>query len=164
MRLLWMVLFMIPAAGLAQDFRLIPPDTKTIREELQRNNYSQDVIYIYLCQNYATASEKYDIQTSSFGEERLCAFKQKFESKITYSLEQCTENGGKNINAVFPKTDKRSIVNWVESIYKSAPMGNIKHEWNSDLTEFGPTDNGAGCYFTILYHSKTVEIKVHCGC
>ena len=47
-----------------------------------------------------------------------------------------------------PKTDKKSLIQWVELIFKSSPM-DIEHGWNSEKTKFGPTDDGAGCYFKI---------------
>lgn len=40
----------------------------------------------------------------------------------------------------------------------------IEHGWNSNKTKFGPTDDGAGCYFQITETEKHTEIDMYCGC
>ena len=88
---------------------------------------------------------------------------QEFENAIYYSIKQCREAGGTLIRLVLPKTNRQSLVKWIEGIFKSSPM-DIKHGWNSDKTKFGPTDNGAGCYFEIKETKNNTIVENYCGC
>lgn len=158
------LLFLIsPILGSAQDFELKKPNVEELNAELKKNNYSQDVIYLYLNRNYKAESEKLEVKKYSYPDYSICAFKQKFESGIVYSEEQCREAGGITTKLILPKTEKQSLIQWVELIFKSSPM-NIEHGWNSDKTKFGPTDDGAGCYFEIKQTEKNTEIEMYCGC
>ncbi|MGO3706907.1 MAG: hypothetical protein ACTJGD_03070 [Mesonia hippocampi] len=162
-RLSILLFLILPIFGSAQDFELKKPNVEELNAELKKNNYSQDVIYLYLNRNYKAKSEKLEVKKYSYFDYNICAFKQKFESGIVYSEEQCREAGGITTKLILPKTEKRSLIQWVELIFKSSPM-NIEHGWNSDKTKFGPTDDGAGCYFEIKQTEKNTEIEMYCGC
>ncbi|MBB4119925.1 hypothetical protein GGR32_002237 [Mesonia hippocampi] len=162
-RLSILLFLILPILGSAQDFELKKPNVEELNAELKKNNYSQDVIYLYLNRNYKAESEKLEVKKYSYSDYNICAFKQKFESGIVYSEEQCREAGGITTKLILPKTEKQSLIQWVELIFKSSPM-NIEHGWNSDKTKFGPTDDGAGCYFEIKQTEKNTEIEMYCGC
>ncbi|APU09685.1 hypothetical protein A5M85_05120 [Cellulophaga lytica] len=158
------ILFLIfPIFGTAQNFELKKPNVEELNAELKKTNYSQDVTYLYLNRNYKTESEKLEIKKYDYPDYSICAFKQKFENGIVYSEEQCREAGGITTKLILPKTEKESLIQWVELIFKSSPM-DIKHGWNSEKTKFGPTDNGAGCYFEIKETENNTEIDMYCGC
>ncbi len=158
------ILFLIfPILGIAQNFELKKPNVAELNAELKKTNYTQDVTYLYLNRNYKAESEKLDVKKYDYPDYSICAFKQKFKSGIIYSEEQCREAGGITTKLTLPKTDNESLIQWVELIFKSSPM-DIEHGWNSEKTKFGPTDNGAGCYFEIKETENSTEIDMYCGC
>ena len=158
------ILFLIlPIFGVAQNFELKKPNVTELNTELKKTNYTQDVTYLYLNRNYKAESEKLEIKKYNYPDYSICAFIQKFENRIVYSEEQCREAGGITTKLTLPKTDKKSLIQWVELIFKSSQM-DIEHGWNSDKTKFGPIDNGAGCYFEIIETKNNTEIEMYCGC
>ncbi len=162
-RILIYALLIFPVFGIAQNFELIKPNVTELNAELKKTNYTQDVSYLYLNRNYKAESEKLEIKKYDYPDYNICAFKQKFEYGIVYSEEQCREAGGITTKLTLPKTDKENLIQWVELIFKSSPM-DIEHGWNSEKTKFGPTDNGAGCYFEIKETENSTEIDMYCGC
>lgn len=159
-----LILFLIiPLFGIGQGFELKKPIVAELNAELKKTNYSQDVTYLYLIRYYKAESEKLDIKKYDYPDYNICAFKQKFEYGIVYSEEQCREAGGIITKLNLPKTDKESLIQWVELIFKSSPM-DIEHGWNSEKTKFGPTDDGVGCYFKIKETENNTEIEMYCGC
>ena len=110
------------------------PNVAELHAELKQTNYTQDVTYLYLKQNYKAESEKLEIKKYDYPDYSICAFKQKFKNGIIHSEEQCREASGITTKLILPKTDKESLIQWVELIFKSSPM-DIKHGWNSDRIE-----------------------------
>ena len=158
------ILFLIiPIFGIAQNFELKKPNITELNVELKKTNYTQDVTYLYLKRNYKAESEKLEVKKYDYPDYSVCAFKQKFEHGIVYSEEQCREAGGITTKLTLPKTEKESLIQWIELIFKSSPM-DIEHGWNSEKTKFGPTDNGVGCYFEIKEYENRTEIDMYCGC
>jgi len=159
-----LILFLIiPLFGIGQNFELKKPNVAELNAELKKTNYSQDVTYLYLNRNYKTESEKLDVKKYDYPDYSICAFTQKFEHGIVYSEEQCREAGGITTKLILPKTDNESLIQWIELIFKSSPM-DIEHGWNSEKTKFGPTDDGAGCYFEIIETENSTAIDMYCGC
>ncbi|WBU87978.1 hypothetical protein [Cellulophaga omnivescoria] len=159
-----LILFLIiPLFGIGQNFELKKPNVAELNAELKKKNYSQDVTYLYLNRNYKTESKKLDVTKYDYPDYSICAFTQKFEHGIVYSEEQCREAGGITTKLTLPKTDKKSIIQWVELIFKSSSM-DLEHGWNSEKTKFGPTDDGAGCYFEVRETENNTEIEMYCGC
>tara|TARA_B100001063_G_C16548674_1_gene444954 strand:+ start:50 stop:547 length:498 start_codon:yes stop_codon:yes gene_type:complete len=158
-----LIFLILPIFGSAQDFELKKPNVEELNAELKKTNYTQDVTYLYLNRNYKSESEKLEVKKYDYPDYSICAFKQKFENGIVYSEEQCREAGGITTKLTLPKTDKKSLIQWVELIFKSSPM-DIEHGWNSEKTKFGPTDDGAGCYFKIKETENNTEIDMYCGC
>jgi hypothetical protein len=158
------ILFLIiPFFGITQNFELKKPNVTELSEGLKNIKYSQDVTYLYLQRNYKVISEKLEVIKYDYSDNHICSFKQKFEHGIVYSEEQCREASGITTNLTLPKTNKESLTQWIELIFKSSPM-DIEHGWNSEKTKFGPTDDGVGCYFEINETENSTEIDMYCGC
>lgn len=158
------LLFLIfPIFGIAQNFELIKPNVDQLNAELKKTNYAHGVVYLYLNQNYKAESEKLEVKKYDYHDYSICAFKQKFEHGIVYSEEKCREAGGTTTKLTLPKTNKENLIQWIELIFKSSPM-DIEHRWNSEKTKFGPTDNGAGCYYKIKKTENGITIDMYCGC
>ena len=157
------LLLLMPVFAKAQHFKLIKPNIEALNTELEENKYSQNIVYLYLIKNYKTISEKYNTKKNNFPDYEVCAFNQKFEKNILYWEEQCGEATGIKSKLTLPKSDKASVIEWVEMIFNSSPM-DIKHSWNTKQTKFGPTDDGAGCYFEIIETKTNTIIDMFCGC
>ncbi|WP_299715133.1 hypothetical protein [uncultured Tenacibaculum sp.] len=149
--------------GNAQSFKLKKPNVTKLKSELKKINYTQEATYLYLNQNYKAESEKLEVKKYKYPDYSICAFKQRFENGIVYSEEQCKEAGGISSKLTLPKTEKQSLIQWIELIFESSPM-EMEHRWNSDKTKFGPTDNGVGCYFKISETKNNTKIDMYCGC
>ena len=157
------LLFIIPFFTFSQDFKIVEPNIDELKAEVKGTNYSDDVIYLFLTQNYDSIGKKREIIYYDYPDYSICSFNQDFEKGINYSIEQCKEGGGASISLVLPKTNRHSLVKWIEAIFKSSPM-DIPHGWNKDKSKFGPTDNGAGCYFEIKETNENTIVKNYCGC
>ncbi|WP_053990045.1 hypothetical protein [Mangrovimonas sp. TPBH4] len=157
------ILFIIPILTFSQDFIIAQPNIDELKAEMKRTNYADDVIYLFLNLNYDSISKKREITYYDYLDYSICSFNQDFENGINYSIEQCKEAGGATISLVLPKTKRESLVKWIEGIFKSSPM-DIQHGWNLDKSKFGPTDNGAGCYFEINETNENTLVKNYCGC
>jgi hypothetical protein len=158
------IIFLInPFFGIAQNFELKKPNVTELSERLKKINYSQNVTYLYLQRNYKVISKKLEIKKYDYSDYNVCAFKQKFEHGILYSEEQCREAGGITTRLNLPKTDRDSLIDWIELIFKSEQM-DIKNVWNTEKTKFGPHDDGVGCYFEIKESENNTDIEMYCGC
>ena len=163
MKLKFIILFILPILGFGQDFALNEPKVAELKAELKKNNYSEDVVYVYLQRNYKQSSDKSNVKKYEYPDYSICAFEQNFENGITYSVEQCREAGGISTTLILPKTKKSSVIKWVEQIFQSSPM-DIEHIWNKEKTKYGPTDNGVGCYYEIKETENNTKIDMYCGC
>lgn len=157
------LLLVFPIFCIAQSFELKIPNVEGLRAELEKTNYAHDAVYLYLIRNYEAESEKLEVKKYDYPDYSICAFKQESEYGIIYSEEQCREAGGITTHLNLPKTDKESLIQWIELIYNSSPT-DIEHGWNADKTKFGPTDNGAGCYYEITETENSTEMDMYCGC
>lgn len=162
-KILLLLLLVAPALGIAQNFELRNPNVVELHVAMEKSNYTQEPTYLYLIRNYKVISEKTDLRKYNYADYNICAFTQTFEHGIVYSEEQCGETGGITTRLTLPKTERKSLIQWVELIYESLPM-DIEHGWNSNKTKFGPTDDGAGCYFEITETEEHTEIDMYCGC
>jgi len=162
-KILLLLLLVAPTLGIAQNFELRNPNVVELHVAMEKSNYTQEPTYLYLIRNYKVISEKTDLRKYNYADYNICAFTQTFEHGIVYSEEQCGETGGITTRLTLPKTERKSLIQWVELIYESLPM-DIEHGWNSNKTKFGPTDDGAGCYFEITETEEHTEIDMYCGC
>lgn len=161
--ILVIILFLVPILTFSQNFKIAEPNVEELNAEIKRTNNSDNVIYLFLIRNYDSITKKREIIYYDFPDYNICSFNQDFENGINYSIEQCREAGGASISLVLPKTNKQSLVKWINGIFESSTM-DIEHGWNSNETKFGPTDNGAGCYFEIKETDKNTIVENYCGC
>tara|TARA_R110002012_G_scaffold320721_1_gene545205 strand:+ start:825 stop:1319 length:495 start_codon:yes stop_codon:yes gene_type:complete len=157
------LLLIIPILTFSQDFKIAQPNIDVLKAEMKQTNYADDVIYLFLTRNYDSIAKKSEIIYYDYPDYSICSFNQDFENGINYSIEKCREAGGTSNYLVLPKTDRQSLVKWIEGIFESSPM-DIKHSWNLDKSKFGPTNNGAGCYFEIKETDKNTLVENYCGC
>lgn len=163
MKFILIILLAIPALSFSQAFKLIAPDARNLNEELKRLDYSGDIIYLYLIHNYDSVSGKSKVVRYDYPDYSICAFDQEFSGGIHYSMEQCMEAGGVTVSLTLPKSDRKSVIKWIELIFESAPL-DIEHGWNKEKTKFQPLDNGVGCYFEIKETKNNTIIENYCGC
>ncbi|RZS90634.1 hypothetical protein EV197_3163 [Aquimarina brevivitae] len=157
------MLVVIPVGVLAQNFELEQPNITKLKAQQEQSNYQQDVLYTYLLNNYKVSSDKTDVKMYDYSENMICAFTQEFENGITYTEAQCKEAGGKTITLTLPRTNKESLIQWIEAMFQSTGM-DIKHSWNSEKTIYRPADEGAGCYYEIKETDMNTLVKIYCGC
>lgn len=156
--------FSFPILIFGQNFKIKKPNIDELKAELQHNNFSDDAIYMFLKKQYDSIAEKKNVSHRRiFEETEICSFEQDFENGISYSMYNCSESGGMSISLMLPKTDRNSIIQWVELIYKSSPM-DIEHGWNSEKTKFEPTYKGVGCYYEIKETESNTIVENYCGC
>jgi|SRR5690606_9111755 len=163
MKLSVLLILIFPILTFGQSFKLPEPNVKELKDKMVKSDYTKEVVYLYLIQNFDTISKKREIINYDYPDYSICSFNQNFENDINYSLEKCKEAGGLSVLLMLPKTDRQSLIKWIELIYKSAPM-DIEHTWNSSKTKFGPTDEGVGCYFEIKETERNTLIENYCGC
>ena len=154
---------MFPILIFSQDFKIAKPNVDELKLEMKRTRYTKDVVYLYLNRNYDSIAKKREVIHYDYPDYSICSFNQDFENGINYSVEQCKEAGGISISIVLPKTDRQSLIQWIELIFQSSPM-DIEHSWNSDKSKFRPTDDGVGCYYEIKETDANTLVKNYCGC
>tara|TARA_R110000751_G_scaffold94893_1_gene185294 strand:+ start:15522 stop:16016 length:495 start_codon:yes stop_codon:yes gene_type:complete len=157
------IIFLFPIIIFSQNFKIAKPNATELNAEMKRTNFAEDVIYMYLNRNYDSIAKKREVIYYNYPDYSICSFNQNFENGINYSIEQCKEAGGISISLVLPKTDRESLNQWIELIFKSSPM-DIEHSWNSDKSKFEPTDKGVGCYYEIKETESNTIVENYCGC
>lgn len=157
------IFILIPILISAQEFKIAEPNVEELKAEMKRTKYAEDVIYLYLNRNFDSIAKKREVIYYNYPDFSICSFNQDFENGINYSIEQCREAGGISVSLTLPKTEKKSLVEWVERIFKSSPI-DIEHGWNKDKSKFEPTDKGVGCYFEIKETERNTIVENYCGC
>ncbi|MAN58345.1 MAG: hypothetical protein CMC08_00740 [Flavobacteriaceae bacterium] len=155
--------FSFPILIFGQNFKIEKPNVDELKAEMKRTNFADDVIYVFMNRNYDSIAKKREIINYDYPDYSICSFNQDFENGINYSIEQCKEAGGISISLVLPKTDRKSLTEWIELIFQSSPM-DIEHSWNSDKSKFEPTDKGVGCYYEIKETESNTIVENYCGC
>lgn len=154
------ILIVLPALGFSQTFTLKSPDVYALKKELDRDN-SKEIIYTYLFQEYKKIGKKKNIKKYEYNQDEICAFEQEFYGGITYTIDQCPEEGGMNYNIKFPKTDRKTLIDWVE-LMDNNDLSDVENSWNKN--NYRPTDEGVGCYYTIKETETNSIVEVWCGC
>jgi len=157
------ICFCLSTKAVGQNFILKDVNVDALKKEIKASKYSKEAMYTYFFNNYDTISEKKEVKHYAFPDYSICSFEQEFENGIHYFIESCTEGKGASIRIRLPKARQEAIVEWIENMYQTSPM-DIKNGWNSDKTNFGPLDKGAGCYYEVKYEKVETHIKYHCGC
>ncbi|MCV9387296.1 hypothetical protein [Reichenbachiella ulvae] len=158
-----LILLLIAFTGFSQEFQMPQIKTDQIQDEYEKAGYSDDLIYLYLTNTLDSVERKKEVIFYDYPDYSICSFNQDFEYGINYSFEQCREAGGASIVMILPKTDRQSLVRFVEELYK-IDRTEIENEWNTEQTKFQPKDKGVGCYFQIIEQEKCTMLKNYCGC
>ncbi|MDT0552046.1 hypothetical protein [Urechidicola vernalis] len=156
------VLVIFPIIGFSQSFELKKPNISKLKDALEQNN-STEIIYAYLLQEYENIGEKKNVKMFEYNKNQICAFEKEFLGGISYTIDECAEEGGITYNITFPRIDKKELMNWVE-IMDSNDLSEIENSWNSDGTIYRPNDEGVGCYYTIKETETKSTVEVWCGC
>lgn len=145
-----------------ETFVLKEVPTQKLKQQFEKSNYQMNIILTYFKENYKATSEKLNIQLDSDFENEECGFTMKFEYGIEYTYRNCGEAKPVEEVIVLPKVEKTRLQKWIENINNAYPM-DIKNVWYEGENEYGPKDEGAGCYYKILPSDKNVRIETWCG-
>lgn len=158
------ILLFFPFFCFSQDFVIPKPNIEELEAELNSREFLSDEVYLYLIKNFDSIASKKDLKYYDYDSNSICSFNQGFDKNINYfTYNQCNEEGGSSSILTLPKTDRKSLIIWVEQIFKIYPT-DIDHSWNSEMTIFRPTDEGAGCYYEIIEKKSSTMVKIYCGC
>lgn len=157
-----LTLLIFPIVGFSQAFELKKTNIVELRKDMEQNN-STEIIYSYLLQEYKKVGEKKNIKMFDSNKTKICAFEQEFLGGITYSINECSEEGGMTFKITFPTVGKKTVMNWIE-IMDSNDLSEIDNSWNENGTIYRPTDEGVGCYYTIINDDKSTVVEIWCGC
>lgn len=146
-----------------QSFKLIEPNISKLKEQISSGQNTK-VIHHYLNNNYKLTSEKYDLEYYEWDKSMLCAFTQKFENEIKYSVFECKEAGGITLELELPKMERKELMKWIEKIYEVDKMDIDQNIWKEDNSKFEPTEANPGCYFKIEERARTTFVELYCGC
>jgi len=158
-----LMFLLIGFSSFGQSFKLKDPSIEQLRTLYLNDKNENDIVYLYLIQNYKPTSKKQNIRRSNYNHTKVCSFDQNFENGIHYSTDACTESGGINIVLELPKISKENIKSWVEKIYKADPT-EIKNEWYKDQNTYGPIGGESGCYYKMSLEKEKWIIEIYCGC
>lgn len=116
--------------------------------------YDKDQLYL---SKYIKADGAKDfIKDTLFGDE--FSFIQKFKGDIVMTY-QGVESGVLG-HITFPGYRKKELIKFVNWFYKV-----LENDWDKDSSNYYPTDEGAGCYYTIDKDSlNQYFIEYYCGC
>lgn len=163
MKLTLLIIF-FPLISFGQIFQLVEPDVNRLKDDYDKFNFRDEPIYLYLVSHYDSSGSKTAIKKFEFPDYSICSFNQNFQNHISYSIDQCREAKGVSVTLTFPKAGRQNVRKWIEQIHKVTEAGDIEHGWNDDKTEFGPVDQGAGCYYMINETEISTIVKNYCGC
>lgn len=161
--LLIILLFFSFQISAQKSFQLKEVDSKKLLQEFEKNNYQTNVILAYFENNYKATSGKLDILKDKEMGNVECGFTKKFEHGIVYTYYNCGEAAPVKEKIILPKTNLTQLKKWIEGIHKADPS-EIENIWYKDEKEFGPKDEGVGCYYKIKQAKTNSIIDVWCGC
>jgi hypothetical protein len=142
---------------------LIEPNISKLKEENSKGKNTEPILN-YLKNNYNTNSEKFEKQFLEWETSKECAFKQKFENNIVYSVFNCKEAGGMTIELEMPKIKRKELMLWIEKIYEVDKMDDEENIWKENNSKFEPKEAIPGCYYKIDERNKTTFVSLYCGC
>lgn len=163
-RMLFLFICLVGYQGIGQElFTLKKADVSKLTKLVKDSDNKLNEIPLYLDTYYASKSPKTNIKLDAEFNNMECGYTKKYASGIIYSIEQCGEASSQNQKIVFPKTSSAQMINWIEDIYKINPT-EVDNIWYSKGLQYGPLDEGAGCYYSIQQTSKNTIVRVTCGC
>lgn len=143
-------------------FKLIEVQSDSLKKQFIEKNYQMNIILTYLKTNYTVSGGKTNIKKDEEMGGNECAFTQRFKEGISYSFQNCGEAKPVEEKLEFPKTNLDDLKKWIVDINNAYPM-DIKHVWYKGENEYGPEDEGAGCYYKILTSKKKMKVEIWCG-
>ena len=147
------------------DFELKKFDSQDFKQRFEKSNYDMNVVLTYLKENYKVTSEKLDIKLDPDFDNKECGFTKKFEQGISYTYYNCGEAKPIIETITLPKVELTRLQKWIENIEKANPSAaDTNNVWYKDENEFGPKDEGVGCYYKILPSEKNSIVEIWCGC
>ena len=144
-------------------FYLDSPNIGKLKKQIEEGK-STEVIYSYLTNNYQTFGEKYELEYYQWDNSKLCAFSQKFQNGITYSVYECKEAGGITIELKLPKINRKKLMKWIEQIYQVDKTDFDQNVWKENNTKFEPKEINPGCYYEIMEKKQITLVELYCGC
>lgn len=147
-------------------FVLTQPNVKALTSFAEKKEIDTDIILLYLENNYASNSEKYNIEKDPDFNNQECGFTKKFKYSIIFTTNKCGEASPILQKITFPKIATKALKNWVQQIYKSGLSEGVTSDniWYENSLEFGPKEKEAGCYYKIKQTTTNSIIEVWCGC
>jgi hypothetical protein len=148
----------------AQEVTLKPYDAAAytvVNSEGNEKGIIKNPVYTYLIDNYNAISDKEILPPNGGGD---CGFTQTFENGIVYTKRNCGDASlatGEVLTISNP--NRESVLLWVESVNKIFGDYGQNH-WNFDLTEYRPTNNLLGGFFTIKRDTDYTTVLVMSGC
>ena len=157
-----LILFLVPVFGFGQSFNLKTPNVPALKKQLELDS-SKEIIFLYLEEEYIKLGNKNNIKKYEYNQKEICAFEQKFNFDINYTIDQCAEEGGMNYSISFPKVNRTSLMNWIQIMDKNN-LSEVENSWNTAKTIYRPSDEGVGCYYTIKETETNSVVEIWCGC
>lgn len=149
----------------AQTFELKPVDSQKLRQQFEDSNYQELIIVSYLKEHYKATSDKINVLYDQEMGGVECGYTLTFEGGIQYTYHKCGEEAPVKEKIIFPKLNQSRFKKWIENIEKANPAAEDTHNiWYKNENEFGPKDEGVGCYYKILPSKKNSIVEVWCGC
>ena len=120
-----------------------------------------DEIYLYLEMALDTVSSKH-FYSSPYSSTSL-VWGQEFENGIYYLYEELESGGG--IEIWTHCRDKDAFFHAIDLVVNEEIEKEESYGWNTLHTEYGPLDDGAGCYYTLETDSLGYcHLTSYCGC
>ncbi|WP_282050453.1 SH3 domain-containing protein [Maribacter aquivivus] len=144
-------------------FAFIKPNVAKLKGQM-KSEQNTEVIYNYLSNNYDPTSEKFQLEYYDWDKSIICSFSQEFKTGIKYSIYECKEGGGISVELEFPKTNRKNLMNWIESIYQVENNDIDPNVWKDNNTKFEPKEINPGCYYKIEEKENSTLVELFCGC
>ncbi|MEM9984094.1 MAG: SH3 domain-containing protein [Bacteroidota bacterium] len=140
---------------LEKGYTLVIPDTVALKTSMiEGGRYS--MAYEYLWANYDSLGSKYELTYNEYNPSSPCAFRHDFTNGLSYSRENCTEEGGSSEALMLPMLPYPVVKTLIDLLFHES--GN---SWMDPLS-YGV--DGAGCYYEIIPSEEGILIDIYCGC
>jgi hypothetical protein len=161
----FLLFFFNTLSTVAQSFDLKPADSQKLRQQFEASNYQELIVVSYLKKHYKATSGKRKILYSKEMGGARCGYTLNFKGGIQYTYLKCQEEAPVVETITFPKVETARLQKWIENIEKANPSAeDTQNIWYKNENEFGPKDEGVGCYYKILPSEKNSIVEISCGC
>jgi len=161
----FLLLFFLVISLSAQTFELKSVDSKKLKKQFEDSNYQANIIVNYLKEHYKSTSDKTNVLYDSEMGGIECGYTLKFEHGIEYTYHQCGVESPAKEKVIFPKLNDSRFKKWIENIEKAnSSAADTANIWYKNENEYGPKDEGVGCYYKILSSKDKSIVEISCGC